>query len=687
MATGAENMREGEDRPGLVDTEDHSGRPKKPSRTKVLADLKADMKAADSLRLEMVAKVETWRKEYHGQPYGNEQDGKSKIVSRDIKRQDEWQHASVKDPFVSDSDIVKCRPVTAEDRQAAEQNQLVLNYQFCRQFNRYKFMTDVIKLYYSEGTVIVKTHWDYEDEVVEEEIPIYGVNLDGSLTQVDVKKVKRRKIKVNKPGAKVCRLEDIFIDPTCEGDMDKAQFVIHRYESDMSTLRKSGKYNKKALAKLARNMAGHDKYDYNDDYDPEDETEFRFSDNPRKKIVVYEYWGYYDVDGDGEVEPIVCTWVNDIILRLEDNPYPDQKIPFLILMGNSIPFKIYGEAAAELIGDNQKINTAIKRGIIDNMANSNNAQKGIRVGSLDPINKKRFLNGKNFEYNGSQADFYEGNYNQIPNSVFGVMEQNNNETESMLGVKSFSNTGIGGGSLGSTARAAGGVLDAVSVRRLDIVRNISENLIKPLMRMWMTYNSEFLQEEEIIRVTNKDHVPVKRDDLDGDVDIEIEVSTAEDNAAKAQELSFLLQTLGQHMDQGMRNLIMSQIAKLNKMPDLADALENYQPQPDPFVEKMKELEILKTMAEIEERQSRSLENEVDRELKGANAGLARAKTRELGSNADLKDQEFVRKADGSEFREKMAEKSFDHDATMSQKFMDGQMKRQLEREKPRPAGN
>ena len=645
------------------------GKPFKPTRRKILDDFKADMKSADTLRQEMITRVETWRNEYHGLPYGNEQKGKSQIVSRDIKRQDEWQHASVKDPFVSDTDIVKCKPVTEEDRPAAEQNQIIINHQFCRKFNRYKFMTDVIKLHYSEGTVVVKCHWDYEDEVVEEDVPIYAMSLDGTIAQVDVKRVKRRKVKVNKPGAKVCRLEDIYIDPTCEGDLEKAQFVIHRYESDLSTLRKSGKY--KNLKRLAMNVAGKtNTTDFDYDYDPEDETNFHFKDEPRKKLVVYEYWGYYDVDGDGIVEPVVCTWVNDIIIQLEDNPYPEQDLPFLLLMNNSIPFKIYGEAAAELVGDNQKMNTAIKRGVIDNMANSNNAQKGIRTGSLDALNKKRFLNGQNFEFNGSQQDFYEGNFNQIPQSVFAIYEQNNNETESMLGVKSFANTGVAGGSLGSTARAAGGVLDAVSVRRLDIVRNISENLLKPLVRKWMSYNTEFLQEEEVIRMTNDEFVPIRRDDLRGDIDIEVEISTAEDNAIKAQELAFLLQTLGQNMDQGMRNLLMSQIAKLQKMPDLAEMLENYEPQPDPLIEEIKRLEVEKLRAEIRERNTRSDENQVDQVAKMSQARLNDAKTQELGTKADLNDLDFTRTADGTKFQEESMLKRMDNNSAVIQKILD-----------------
>jgi hypothetical protein len=648
------------------------GKPKKPTKQRILQDFKNDMKSADTLRLEIVSAVETWRDHYNGLPYGNEQEGKSKIVSRDIKRQDEWQHASVKDPFVSDPDIVKCGPVTHEDRAAAEQNQLVLNHQFCRQFPRYKFMTDVIKLFYKEGSVIVKCDWQYEDEEIEVPMPIWGMDNAGNVIPVGEKMVKKLKVIKNQPGAKVCRIEDIYLDPTCEGDLDKAQFVIHRYETDLSTLRKTKKY--KNLNKLAAAVAGSDAPTTGDtDYDPQDETNFKFGDIARKKIVIHEYWGNYDIRGNGIAEPVVCTWSEDIIIQLESNPYPEKDLPFLIVANNSTPFELYGEAAAELVGDNQKLNTAIKRGIIDNMANSNNAQKGVRTGSLDPLNKKRFLNGKNFEYNGSQADFYEGGYNAIPQTVFQVMEQNNNETESMLGVKAFSG-GIAGASLGSTAKAAGGVLDAVSVRRLDIVRNLAENLIKPLMRKWTSYNSQFLDEVSIVRITNDEFVEVKRDDLTGAIDIEIQVSTSEDNAAKGQDLSFVMQTMGPEMDPEMKKIIMSELFKLKRLPDLAKKIEEYQPQPDPFTEKMKMLELRKVISEIKERESRTVENQADLIKKKTEADLNVAKTRELDGKSDLNDLDFTRKADGTDFEEDMQKEAFKHGSTMAQKKEDAKNK-------------
>jgi len=636
---------------------------KRKTKAQLLTAFKADMKSADTLRLEAVTNRDNWRAQYNGEPYGNEQNGKSELVSRDIKRQDEWQHASVKDPFVSDADIIKCKPITFEDKLSADQNELVLNYQFTRQFNRYKFMTDVIKLHYSEGTVIVKTGWQYEDEEVEVEIPQFAVHpMTGQPVQVSTVTQKQLNVLINKPDAEVCRIEDVYMDPTAEGDAEKAQFFVHRYESDISSLRKAKKY--KNLKKLALNMARED-----NDFEPTDDTEFVFEDQARKKIIVHEYWGNYDINNTGIAIPIVCTWVNDTIIQLEDNPLPGQGIPFLVLANNSIPFKLYGEANAELIGDNQKIATAVKRGILDNMANSNNAQKGMRVGALDTLNTKRFLNGKNFSFNGSAADFYEGNYNNIPGSVFQVLEMINGETESMLGVKSFS-AGISGSGLGSTATAARGALDAVSVRRLDIVRNIAENLIKPLMRKWTEYNSEFLQPEEVIRITNDEFIPVKRDDLAGSIDIQIEVSTSEDNAMKSERLAFMLQTGQQTMDQGEVRLIRAEMARLDRMPTLAKKIEEFAPEPDPYAEKMKELEIRGKEAEIEERLSRARENEVDIRAKTAKAILDEARARDLNSTADNKDLDFTRKVEGTEFSEKMTEKDHDRETAAGLKVMD-----------------
>lgn len=626
-------------------------------KAELLSALKADLKAADLLKRDQDAVIAKWKAEYNGDPYGNEKKGKSAIVSRDIKKQSEWQHATIVDPFVSTSDVIKAIPITWEDEQSARQNELLLNTQFCRKFDRFNFMSKAIKILDREGTLVVQTGWDYEDEEVTTMAEMVVVDEMGNEVIVE-QEVTETVVKKNQPTAKVCRNEDIYIDPTCQDNLDNAQFVIYRYETDLSSLKKDGRYkNLQQVAKVGRE-------DF--DYDAPDETEFRFSDEPRKKMVVYEYWGNYDVNGDGIAEPIVCAWINDVIIRLQSNPYPDGKPPFIVVPFNSVPFKIHGEANAEMVGDNQKVKTAIIRGIIDNMAQSNNGQVAVRKGALDQVNRKKFLSGSNFEYNGSPNDFWQGSYNNIPGSAFDMIGLMNNEIESITGTKSFSG-GINGGSLGGTATGARGALDATATRRMNIVRNIAENLVKPLIRKWMSYNSEFLEDEEIVRVTNEEFVPVRRDDLDGRIDLDITIATAEDNAAKSQELSFLLQTLGPNEDPVIRRNIMADIMELMRMPDQAKRVREFKPEPDPVQEQLKQLELERLMlenekikADIEDKKARANENTIDAQLKMNKAAVEAAKARKLTSEADMTDLKFIKEDEGFSHLERVELEDLKH---------------------------
>ena len=621
-------------------------------KQEILDALKADLNAANIMRTEWFNKMADWRNETNGMPYGNEEAGKSKIISKDIKKQLEWMLPSLADPFLSSPDIIKCNPVTAEDVLSARQNQLLLNTQFCRKFPRYNFIMKSLKVLATEGTVTIQTGWDYEDEEVETMMETVAVDEITGEEYITMSKQKQTVITKNQPTAKVCRNEDIYIDPTCMDDMDKCQFVIHRYETDISTLRADGRY--KNLDKVAAYEGQNRDYGFY----PQDHTYFQFKDEPRKKMVVYEYWGNYDVNEDGIAEPIVCAWIGNTIIRLQSNPYPDKKPPFVVVPFNAVPFQIHGESLASVIGDNQKVKTAVVRGIIDNMAQSNNGQVGMRKGALDIANRKKFLAGRNFEYNGTPNDFWQGSYNQIPGSAFDMMNIMNNEIEAQTGVKSFSG-GINAGSLGNTATGARGALDATATRRISLVRNIAENLIKPLMRKWMSYNAEFLDEEEVVRITNEEFVPIRRDDLLGNIDIDISISTAEDNSAKAQELSFLLQTMGPNQDFEITKLLMAEIARLSRMPELEQKILEYQPQPDPAAEQMKQMQMqemqlkLQLMqAEIKDKLARAGENEIDAQVKVAKMKTELAKARKLGSEADGMDLDFLLKNDGVDGYEK-----------------------------------
>ncbi len=627
-------------------------------KTKLLKLLKSNLKDAETHRKAQDAKISKWKAEYNGERYGNEEKKKSVLVDRSIKKQDEWQHAYLVDPFVSNPDIIKANPTSSDDYERAQETETLLNTQFCRQFGRYNFMTKAIKVLSTEGTCVAQTGWDYEDTTEEVEVPVIAVDpTTGQQVIVGTEMQEQLVVIKNQPTAKVCRNEDIYVDPTCQDSFDDAQFVIYRYEVDMNTLvAEKDLRGYKNLDKLSKS-SGED-FDYRE----EDTTAFRFEDKARKKMVIYEYWGNVSLDESNTTTAIVCAWIDDTIIRLQDNPYPDKKVPFVIAPFNPIPFQLDGEANAEMLSDSQKILTAIKRGFIDNLANSNNGQKGIKKGNLDVVNRKRYLAGDNFEYNSSAGDFIEGTFNGIPTSVFNVMQVEQNAIDSMTGIKSFAG-GLNGNSLGNTATGIRGALDATATRRLNQVRNIAENLVKPILRKWIAYNSAFLDEESVTRITQKPYAGVLHDDIDGSIDIDIEVSTSEDNANKAQQISFMMQTLGQNMDSEMRNMMLSEIATLYKMPRLADKINSYQPQPNPMAEKAMQLDIALKEAQLRNELAKAGENEVDIELKSWKAKVEEAKARNLDSKSDKEDLEFIKDETGMGYEQELRKMEFANELT------------------------
>lgn len=699
------------------------------NKNEILKNLKADFEASKRLKSRNDSKINTWRREYNGELYGNEKKNRSKFVYRLIKKQSEWQHAGLVDPFVSTPDIIRAKPVTWEDKEVSPKIEILLNTQFCRQFDRFNFMNKAIKVLDQEGTVVIRTGWEYKEKVIKEQIfeeqpnPDFimlqeqamtiGANLEQIAPMVEQSKnslamleqqglsvdqavasgvidpqvvagteqmmaeaanleqqlqalqeqlqsipqtievpriIERLKPVCNRPTAMVCRNEDIFIDPTCQDNMDNCQFVIYRYETDMTTLKRAGVY--KNLDKVSHTLRDSEYVSKTRDDEGYDSS-FEFSDIARKKVVVHEYWGNYDIDGDGEAEAIVCTWVNDVIIQLRDNPFPDKQPPFIVVPFNSIPFSLYGESNAELLSDTQKIQTAIIRGLIDNMAMSNNGQKGVRNGALDEYNRVKFLNGENFEFNGTPNDFYDGHFNEFPSSTFNMLQMLNAEAESITGVKNFYQ-GMHSNSLGSTATATTAIMDSAAARRLNIVRNIAENMIKPILRKWLAYDAEFLDEETQYRITNEEFIWLKRDDLGARIDIDLAISTSEDNKATASELSFLLQTIGPSEDPNLRKMIIADICDLYKKPELAKSIREYVPQPDPLAQRLQELQIQMLEAQIENERAKGGRAEIDSRLKEAKTKTELAKAANIESNTDSTDLDYLQKFYGVNEKAKQA---------------------------------
>ena len=620
--------------------------------SELLQNLKADKQSADNHKATWDSKREVWVKESNGEPYGNEVSGKSTIVARDIKKAEVWQHATIIDPFVSNVDMVRTTPVSANDKPLAEQSEALLNNAFCRDFDRYNFISEGFKILQREGTVIARVGWEFIEREIEVEVPIVqtvpvqtpqGIVMQQQVVGTETK-TEMRTI-VNRPTAENRDNRTLWVDPTEKRNISKAQFVIEHFKSSLSKLKQEGIYENLDKINVKVDEVDDDDITYGDS----SQEAFKFKDEARAELDVYEYWGNYDINGDGIAEAIVATWVGDVLIRLDENPYPDQEVPYISTAFDPEPFSINGKPNADLLSTDQKLSTSIIRSLMDTLDSSTNGQKGFKEGSLDPVNERRFLAKKNFKYQGDNPGIWEGKYADFNPSVLNFYEMTQRDQQEKTGVRPFA----GGTGKYESATASSMAMGAVAKKEVDISRNFAENFVIPLLRKWLSMMNAFMEPEEVERITGKPYVQPDPVDMDQSIDIRIEVNTAETDAAKAADLSFMLQTMGQSLPFDLTKMLLAEQAELKKMPGLAKRIMEYQPQPDPLEQARKQLELEKLKAEIAEKMSRASENQYDMKMKEAKAVLEEAKARQVHSAADKVDLDFTKEATGEKHREAM----------------------------------
>lgn len=658
-----------------------------------LKELQADYETAKSVHDSHMSKVKTWN-DYRngtGQAAPKTQKGQSKVQPKLIRKQAEWRYAALSEPFLSTPDLFKADPRTWEDKDGAVQTETVLNMQFTTQLNRTALIDEYVRAGVDEGTIILRTGWEYRDttELVPQNLyravidpsiaPIYqqmqqieqtnpvqllsypqelqdGYNQSKQtgvpvrLLVVGTEMVEQTKVLKNQPTVEVCNLANVYIDPACQGDLTKAKFIIYGFETTLADLKADGRYTNLEKINVTNNSPLSQP-----DFQPNASPDLQPVGKTRKRITAYEYWGYWDIDDSGLLSPIVATWVGDTLIRMDNNPFPDSGLPFVSVQYLPVRKSIYGEPDAELLKDNQDILGAVTRGMIDLLGKSANSQTGFAKNMLDAANKRRYEQGQDYEYNPGvqpQNGIFTHTFPEIPASAQFMVGLMNNDAESLTGVKAFSSTGIDGNSLGQTATGVRGALDAASKREMGILRRMTQGLID-VARKVVAMNAVWLDEEQVIRVTEDEFVPVRRDDLEGDFDLRLSISTAEADEQQAQDLAFMFQTLGDTADFGMKKMIMAEIARLRKMPDLRKRIEAYEPEPDPMQQLMvqKQLELLQ--AQINLTNAQAIEAGAKGNLNNTKVSVEQARTNQIQSVADKNNLDFVQKEAGVDHQQQL----------------------------------
>lgn len=639
--------------------------------------LKGDLESAKPAHDAIMAQIREWNDlmEVKGKAKPPKVKGRSQVQPRLVRRQAEWRYAPLSEPFLSSNKLFKVTPVTFEDELAARQNELVLNYQFRTQLNKVKLIDDYVHSVVDDGTGIARIGWERKTVKIKTETPVFQLypienqeqadilqqalqlqaenpreydetmpedikeavnyfNETGEATyaiQTGVTEVEVEKALVNRPTVEMLNPNNVVIDPSCNGDLDKALYAVISFETCKADLMK----NKDRYHNL-------DKIDWESsspmtdpDHESKTPSDFQFKDALRKKVVAYEYWGFYDINDDGSLEPIVATWIGSTLIRMERNPFPDGKLPLVVVPYMPRKRELFGEADAELLGDNQAILGATMRGMIDLLGRSANGQRGYPKGMLDTLNRRRYDDGQDYEYNPMQGNpsqaIMEHKFPELPQSAIVMTQMQNQEAESLTGVKAFSG-GVTGSAYGDVAAGIRGALDAASKREMAILRRLAKGMADIGTKI-CAMNAVFLSEKEVVRITNEQYVEINREDLKGNFDIEVDINTAEIDNQKSQDLSFMVQTLGNTVDQTITLSLVAKIAELKRMPDLAHELRTWQPQPDPMEEQLKQLAIQKAQLENEELQSK--------------IALNMAKAKEAASAGDLKDLDYLEQESGT----------------------------------------
>ena len=349
---------------------------------------------------------------YRGDPFGNEIDGRSQVVSRDVRDSVQAVLPSMMRVFFGSEKVVEFVPRTANDMAMSEQATDYLNY-IVRQDN------DAIAIFYSvfkdalmNKGGFVKWWWDDSIEVhthnfegldegalglILQEEGVEAVSVEGrpatgispeQIAQMEAQgqpapqiydvEIKRRR-KRNQVKIETMPPEEFFVDAAATS-LDDAMVVGHRTMSTVSDLVALG-YDRDMLDEhLSDEFAFVDSDEYTARYS-NTEMPGPVSAAERRRVLYTEAWCYIDYDGDGIAElRRVCTVGNNYEVV---NNEPADSIPFAMFSCDPEPHVFFGSDIADLTKDIQRVKSAVLRGMLDSLSFALYPRTGVVEGMVN----------------------------------------------------------------------------------------------------------------------------------------------------------------------------------------------------------------------------------------------------------------------------------------------------------------
>lgn len=341
---------------------------------------------------------------YLRQPYGNEVEGKSSIVTGEVAEAVDGALPSLVRIFSASDEVVRFDPRGPQDEAGAKQATEYVNWVFMRDNDGIIILHDWFKDALLQKVGVVKAYWEdkedvtkekYRDlsddelamilsdetmEVVEKEVvenemtdPMGNPVLDqfGNPVMYTSNSVTVQKKK--KSGSVVVENippEEFLISKKAKRSPSDSPFVAHRRLITRSDLIAMG-FDKDIVDGLQTSDALTFSPEYlarvSNGENPEDGQSL---DDSMQTIEVFECYVRADIDGDGIAELRQVFYASNEILSDIETDY----VPFHSICPIPTPHKFFGESMADRTMDIQLIKTTITRQILDNLYLTNNAR-------------------------------------------------------------------------------------------------------------------------------------------------------------------------------------------------------------------------------------------------------------------------------------------------------------------------
>jgi hypothetical protein len=486
---------------------------------------------------------------YLGNPLGNEIDGRSQVVSRDVWDTVEWIKPQIADIFCSGDEVVAFAPVNKEDVQAAEQETQFINHVITqknewfpvwynwshdallqkvgyvlaywdegerRQKEKYKGLTDDEFTLLLQDKNAVPVEHDLDEfgghNVTIERVKPYGC--------VKIVNIAPENVLVSH-NSRHLNLQDTSLD-----------FVEYWQHKTLSELRDDG-FDVDDELTDAGDTSGDYEDATRDDNNPFRNAEGEESSPATRRVKVRNVWIRFDEDEDGKAELRRVVVVGKTILENEECDL----VTLTALCPCPLPHQHAGLSLADAVSDLQLIKTALLRGGLDNQYLANNGRIAVddSLVNLDDLLVSRPGGMVRVKGPPSQSIFPLAHTSTGAEAV-GMMEYVDRVMQKRTGVNEQSQ-GLDPNSLQNKTLGAAQIYQTAAQQRIKFIARIfAETGVKNLFQVVHALTLKHTRQQEIVRLRNQ-WVPVDprlwaaRNDMT--------ISVALGSGDKAQQIMFL----------------------------------------------------------------------------------------------------------------------------------------------------